>query len=578
MSGPIAIQGIGVDTSIGTAIGKVLMLSRGAIQAEPGMVPQSKVEAEIERFFSAVDQAAGQLREVRNQIPDDTPPDIIEFIDTHLLMLEDKAISEAPAQTIREEGCSAEWALQLRRDQLMRVFEDMQDAYLRTRKDDLEHVVNRILHILHGGKNSDPAEIAGHIIVSEDLTPADAIMLHHRGAIGFITEYGSPMSHTAILARSLGIPAVVGAHGATSHLHSGELVIVDARHGSVLANCDDACLRFFHQRLEQELARRHALHDLKDAPAISLDGRTIELLANIELPEDTETAIEGGCAGVGLYRTEFLYMNREELPTEEEHFQAYKQVVEGMAEQPVTIRTLDLGADKQCEHQPEPASCTNPALGLRAIRLCLKETDIFRVQIRAILRVSALGNVRMMIPMLTNLWEAAQARQIIDEELQTLLQRGIEVDPAMPVGAMIETPAAALTAESFARLFDFLSIGTNDLIQYTLAVDRADDAVNHLYDALHPAIVMLIQQVLKAGISTGKPVAMCGEMAGTPKYIPLLLGMGLKSLSMHPASLLEIKQLIRSLNIAQLEQKTAAILQDLQHEDLNELLQTLSSV
>ncbi|WP_456408122.1 phosphoenolpyruvate--protein phosphotransferase [Thiolapillus sp.] len=578
MSGPITIQGIGVDTSIGTAIGKVLMLSRGAIQAEPGMVPQSKVEAEIERFFSAVDQAAGQLREVRNQIPDDTPPDIIEFIDTHLLMLEDKAISEAPAQTIREEGCSAEWALQLRRDQLMRVFEDMQDAYLRTRKDDLEHVVNRILHILHGGKNSDPAEIAGHIIVSEDLTPADAIMLHHRGAIGFITEYGSPMSHTAILARSLGIPAVVGAHGATSHLHSGELVIVDARHGSVLANCDDACLRFFHQRLEQELARRHALHDLKDAPAVSLDGRTIELLANIELPEDTETAIEGGCAGVGLYRTEFLYMNREELPTEEEHFQAYKQVVEGMAEQPVTIRTLDLGADKQCEHQPEPASCTNPALGLRAIRLCLKETDIFRVQIRAILRVSALGNVRMMIPMLTNLWEAVQARQIIDEELQTLLQRGIEVDPAMPVGAMIETPAAALTAESFARLFDFLSIGTNDLIQYTLAVDRADDAVNHLYDALHPAIVMLIQQVLKAGISTGKPVAMCGEMAGTPKYIPLLLGMGLKSLSMHPASLLEIKQLIRSLNIAQLEQKTAAILQDLQHEDLNELLQTLSSV
>ncbi len=573
----LAIQGIGVDTNISTAIGKVLMLARGSIQAKPGMVPHNEIEAEIERFFRAVTQAAEQLRDVRKQIPKDTPADILEFIDTHLLMLEDKAISEAPAQTIRDEGCSAEWALQLRRDQMMKVFEDMEDAYLRTRKDDLDHVVNRILHILQGGKNSDPTEISGHIIVSEDLTPADVIMLHHRGATGFVTEYGSPMSHTAILARSLGIPAVVGAHGATSQLNSGELVVIDARHGSVLADCDDNCLLFFRQRLEQEQARRHALHNLKDAPAVSLDGQEIELLANIELPEDTATAIEGGCRGVGLYRTEFLYMNRDELPTEEEHFLAYKQVVEGMREQSVIIRTLDLGADKQCEHQPQPSSCTNPALGLRAIRLCLKETGIFRVQVRAILRASALGNVRLMIPMLTNLWEARQARQIIDEELQSLLYQGIEVNPQIPVGAMIETPAAALTAESFARIFDFLSIGTNDLIQYTLAVDRADDGVNHLYDALHPAVIMLIQQVVQAGITTGKQVAMCGEMAGTPKYIPLLLGMGLKSLSMHPASLPEAKQLIRSLNITHLEQKTALILQNLLHEDLEKALQELGA-
>ncbi|WP_456415652.1 phosphoenolpyruvate--protein phosphotransferase [Thiolapillus sp.] len=573
----LAIQGIGVDTSISTAIGKVLMLSRGNIQAEPGMIPHNQIEAEISRFLRAVQQASAQLQDVRKQIPEDTPADILEFIDTHLLMLEDKAISEAPVQTIREEGCSAEWALQLRRDQMMRVFEDMEDAYLRTRKDDLDHVVNRILHILQGGKNSDPTEISGHIIVSEDLTPADAIMLHHRGATGFVTEYGSPMSHTAILARSLGIPAVVGAHGATSQLRSGELVVIDARHGSVLAGCDDSCLLFFRQRLEQEQARRHALHNLKDAPAISLDGRKIELLANIELPEDTETAVEGGCRGVGLYRTEFLYMNREELPTEEEHFLAYKQVVEGMREQPVIIRTLDLGADKQCEHQPQPTSCANPALGLRAIRLCLKETGIFRTQIRAILRASALGNVQLMIPMLTNLWEARQARRIIDEELQSLLHQGVEINPQIPVGAMIETPAAALTAESFARMFDFLSIGTNDLIQYALAVDRADDGVNHLYDALHPAVIMLIQQVVQAGITTGKPVAMCGEMAGTPKYIPLLLGMGLKSLSMHPASLPEAKQLIRNLNITHLEQKTALILQNLLHEDLEKALLELEA-
>ncbi len=571
----LAIQGIGVNASINTAIGKVLMLSRGNIQAEPGMISANDIPAEIERFFAAVEQAAAQLKDVRKQIPDDTPADILEFIDTHLLMLEDKAISEAPAQTIREEGCSAEWALQLRRDQMMRVFEEMEDAYLRTRKDDLEHVVNRILHILQGANNSDPTEISGHIIVSEDLTPADAIMLHHRGAIGFVTDYGSPMSHTAILARSLGVPAVVGAHGATQQLHAGELVVVDAEHGSILSGCDNACLLFFRQRLEQEQAHQHALHDLKDAPAVSLDRQHIELLANIELPEDTDTAIEGGCRGVGLYRTEFLYMNRDALPTEEEHFQAYKQVTQGMGRQPVTIRTLDLGADKQCEHQPDSSSCTNPALGLRAIRLCLKETSIFRIQIRAILRASALGNVQLMIPMLTNIWEGQQARKIIEEEMQLLTQQNISFNPDIPIGAMIETPAAALTAESFARVFDFLSIGTNDLIQYTLAVDRADDGVNHLYDALHPAVIMLIQQVVQAGLTQGKPVSMCGEMAGTPKYIPLLLGMGLKTLSMHPSSLPEAKQLIRHLNISQLEQKTVAILQNLETQDLEAALESL---
>jgi phosphotransferase system enzyme I (PtsI) len=571
----LAIQGIGVSASINTAIGKVLMLSRGNIQAEPGMISASRIPAEIKRFFSAVEKAAAQLKDVRKQIPEDTPDDILEFIDTHLLMLEDKAISEAPAQTIRDEGCSAEWALQLRRDQMMRVFEEMEDAYLRTRKDDLEHVVNRILHILQGANNSDPTEISGHIIVSEDLTPADAIMLHHRGAIGFVTEYGSPMSHTAILARSLGVPAVVGAHGAIQQLQAGELIVVDAEHGSVLSGCDNPCLLFFRQRLEQEQAHQHELHNLKDAPAISLDSQHIELLANIELPEDTNTAIEGGCRGVGLYRTEFLYMNRDALPTEEDHFQVYKQVTEGMGTQPVTIRTLDLGADKQCEHQPESVACANPALGLRAIRLCLKETGIFRTQIRAILRASALGNVQLMIPMLTNIWEGRQARRIIEEEMQVLSQQDIPFNPKIPIGAMIETPAAALTAESFARVFDFLSIGTNDLIQYTLAVDRADDGVNHLYDALHPAVIMLIQKIVQAGRIQGKPVAMCGEMAGTPKYIPLLLGMGLDNLSMHPSSLPEVKQLIRRLNVSQLERKTTVILQNLQNHDLEKSLDSL---
>ncbi|WP_457673969.1 phosphoenolpyruvate--protein phosphotransferase [Thiolapillus sp.] len=564
----IAIQGIGVSSGISTAIGKVLMLSRGSIQAEPGMVPPGDIEAEVQRFFNAVQVASRQLMDIRKEIPPDTPPDILEFIDTHLLMLQDKAISEAPAQTIRNEGCSAEWALQLRRDQLLRVFEDMEDAYLRTRKDDLDHVVNRIMVILQGEGRKDPLEIAGHVIVSEDLTPADAIMLHHRGACGFITDFGSPMSHTAILAASLGIPAVVGAHGASSRLRSGELVVVDAANGTVLADCSEQDIRFFEKRLHRERERRNALQTLRDTPAETRDGTRIELQANIELPEDVQAVRNEGGDGIGLYRTEFLYMNRDQLPTEEEHYQAYVRVIEGMDGRPVTIRTLDLGADKQCEHQPEPAACINPALGLRAIRLCLKETDIFRVQIRAILRASTHGPVRLMIPMLTNLWEARQAREIIDEEKHRLAEQGIAMDKALPVGAMIETPAAALTADAFADRFDFLSIGTNDLIQYTLAVDRADDSVNHLYDPLHPAVLILIRKVLEAGRQCGKPVAMCGEMAGTPRYTPLLLGLGLRTLSMHPASLPEVKQLIRGLDLQQLTHRVEKLLRNPSAYDL----------
>jgi len=543
----ISLLGIGVEAGMGTAIGPALILASGRIQVEPRMLDHGNVEQEVERFLQAVRSAARELRQIRDQIPPDTPADILEFIDTHLLMLQDKAISETPAQLIRDEGCSAEWALQLRRNQLIRVFEEMEDAYLRTRRDDLDHVVNRIMGILVGEKNQAPGEVKGHIIVCEDLTPADAILLHHQGAVGLVTEFGSPMSHTAILARSLGLPAVVGAHGATRLLQAGETLVVDAGNGAVLAECEAGTLEFFRHQLLQESSRRHSLQALKDAPAVTRDGESITLLANIELPEDITAVLESGALGIGLYRTEFLYMNRQALPNEEEHLQAYLKVVQGMKGRAVTIRTLDLGADKQCEHQPEPAACINPALGLRAIRLCLKETAIFRTQIRAILRASVEGQVRLMLPMLTNLWEAQHARAIIDDEIHNLLSEGIPVDAQIPVGAMIETPAAAITAEQFASMFDFLSIGTNDLIQYTLAVDRSDDSVAHLYDPLHPAVLQLIRHVVEACEKSGTPVSICGEMAGDPHYLAPVLGMGLKTLSMHPASLLEAKQLIREL-------------------------------
>lgn len=566
----ISITGIGVGSGIKTAIGHVTLLTHGAAHIEPRWVLNSDIEKEVHRFYKAVDAAENQLRDIRQQIPADTPMDILEFIDTHLLMLDDKAISEAPVEIIRHEGCSAEWALQLRRDAMVKVFEEMEDPYLRTRKDDLDHVVNRIQKVLLGQTDDNQDELRNTIVLAEDLTPADAILLHHKGALGFITEFGSPNSHTAILARSLGIPTVVGAHGATHHIHAGELVILDATNGVVLADCDSQAVQFFKQLQDTEHSRSLSLKSLLDTEAVTRDGLKLGLQANIELAEDVAAANANGADGIGLYRTEFLYMNRMSAPSEEDHFLAYQEIIEGLPGMPVTIRTLDLGADKQCDYQTELASCNNAALGLRAIRLCLKEPEIFRIQIRAILRVSALGSVRIMIPMLTNIWEARQARAIIEDEARNLEKQGIAFDPNVPIGAMIETPAAALCADSFADYFDFLSIGTNDLIQYTLAVDRADDTVNHLYDPLHPAILKLIKYTITAGKNAGKPVAMCGEMAGDPRYIPLLVGMGLEVFSMQPGSLLEAKQCIQELEKGRLVKQVENLMSKVEFLDVEE--------
>ena len=557
----VAICGIGVTGGVNTAIGKAMLLAGDEPYIEPSVIPANAVEQEVKRFRRAVAKAVQQLHDLRHQIPASTPADILEFIDTHLLMLEDKAISEAPVHSIREEGYSAEWALQLRRNQLIKVFDEMEDPYLRSRKDDVDHVVNRIQNILLGRSEIRLLELDSHIVVARDLTPADIILLHNQGVRGLITEFGSPMSHTAILARSLGIPTIMGAHNVTRHIHDHETLVIDAENGVALVECDDQCIRFFQRRLEAEETHKRSLKPLSQTVAQTRDGHQLQLLANIELPEDVRSAAETGAQGIGLYRTEFLYMNRPTLPSEEDHFQAYLQVVTGMPDALVTIRTMDLGADKQCEYYPQSIASSNPALGLRAIRLCLKEIEIFRIQIRAILRVSCFGQVRLMIPMLTNLWEAHHARALIDDEIHNLQRAGVAVDQNIPIGAMIETPAAAMTAAGFARVFDFLSIGTNDLIQYTLAVDRADDSVAHLYDPLHPAILLLIKGIIDAADRSGTQLGMCGEMAGDPNYIPLLIGMGLIELSMHPASLLEAKQLIQQLDYLQLKQQVHSLMQ-----------------
>ena len=579
----LACTGIGIGAIRSIAIGEAYLLQRGNIEARRRWVMPSDVEAEIARFRHAVDIARQNLRAVHEHIPGTTPSDIAAFIDTHLLMLEDAALVEAPVEIIQQQHCAAEWALQLRRNALVRVFDEMDDPYLRTRKDDVDHVVNQIQKALMDGDEKGAAaespDLCGKIILAPDLSPADTILMRKQGIAAFITEYGGPMSHTAILARSLGIPAVIGVRHATQHLQHGEQLIVDGTQGVVLAGADERTLTHFRKLLTKELAHTASLQELLHEKASTIDGQEITLMANIELAEDIETTRSVGAAGVGLYRTEFLYMNRDEPPDEEEHFEAYKGVVEGLNGTPITIRTLDLGADKEVDGCcPRAQTACNPALGLRAVRLCLKEPDLFRPQLRAILRASALGPVSIMIPMLSNLQELRQTKDLVEETKLALKKEGIAFDAEIPIGGMIEVPAAALAAGSFARHLDFLSIGTNDLIQYTLAIDRIDDEVNYLYDPLHPSVLRLIQMVIDAGKTYGKPVSMCGEMAGNPHFIPLLLGMGLRKFSMRPGSVLEAKRIIRGSDADKLGARVGDLMSRIDEENTVQLLAQLGDI
>ena len=563
----VSCVGIGVGAESRIAIGKAYLLGQGPVCITPSWIKPSEVEAEVLRFQQAVKSASAQLHRVRQQIPDDAPSDIVDFIDTHLLMIEDKAIGSGVAQLIREQCASAEWALQQHRDTLVQVFEQMDDTYLRTRRDDLDHVVKRIQKILMQGDDEHHDQLADCIVLAEDLSPADVILLSNQQIAGFVTDFGGPMSHTAILARSLGLPAIVGARGASQCLQHGELLVLDTRYGCALANCAPSILSYYEDEREFQQARALLLREHSAEPAVTEDGERIELLANIELATDVEAAMLNGADGIGLYRTEFLYMNRRDVPDEEEHYAAYREVIDGMCGRPVTIRTLDLGADKQAMDGKLRSSGGNPALGLRAIRLCLKEPELFRPQVRAILRASAHGDVRLMLPMLTNLWEVEQARNTIRQCQQELQSEGIDYDSSMRVGGMIEVPAAALSARAFAESLDFLSIGTNDLIQYTLAIDRIDDEVNYLYDPFHPAVLQLIGQVIEQASKANTPVSMCGEMAGDARFVPLLLGMGLRSFSMQPAALLDVKQQLRSLDAAALISKADDFLRQMHNQD-----------
>jgi len=550
-----------IAVSRGVAIGAVHRIGGTDLDIPEYRIAAQDVDAEIARYETAAADARAQLQAIREQIPKNAPSEIGAFIETHLLMMDDTTLTEAVAARIREVHCNAEWALKQQSEYLVEVFDQMDDAYLRTRRDDVIHVTARVQRVMLKQERALDTGRASNgpppVIVADELTPADIILLHQQGVAAFVTEHGGPLSHSAILARSLRIPAIVGMHAARRLLADDETVIIDGEAGHVLAGPDESALAFYRHRQKRDERYRRMLGVLRDEPAISGDGIRVSMLANVELPDDATDAAEVGVEGIGLYRTEFLYMNRADSPSEDEQLAAYRQVLSAV-DGPVTIRTLDLGADKTVGRPAKMA--TNPALGLRAIRLCLKETGMFRIQLRALLRASSEGHLRIMLPMISTIQEMRQARHLIDEVKNELDNEDIAYDRDIKIGAMIEVPAAALAAPMLARYCDFFSLGTNDLIQYTLAIDRIDDEINYLYDPLHPAVLQLIRMTIDAGRAAGISVSMCGEMASDKRYTALLLGLGLTEFSMHPASVLEVKRAVMGADVARLRQRTTEIL------------------
>lgn len=576
----LSLQGTGV--SPGIAIGPVHILHRDTLEIVEYSLAGDIIHEEIMRFEQALDLARQYLQRIKEQIPVHTQSDIAAFIDTHLLMLDDSTLTKRPVEIIQTRRCNAEWALKLQRDALVRVFDEMDDPYLRTRRDDVDHLVNTIQRILlnspiyHQVGHLQEHRLSGHIIVADDLSPADTVLMQHQGVGGFVTESGGPTSHTAILARSLGIPAVVGAHHARQFLLDYETVVLDGQKGFVCATPDIHSMQHYLQekRRQQSVSEQHRRN--RDLVAITRDGLRVSLNTNIELPEDLEATLQSGAEGIGLYRTEYLFMNRDEAPDEDEQFEAYRDVVEQLDGKPVTIRTLDLGADKQVNGINETQAGANPALGLRAIRLCLQEPGLFFPQLRAIFRASAYGPVRLMLPMISNTQELMLILRHIDLIKHQLREKSIPFDPQLPVGGMIEVPAAAINASMLCEYLDFLSIGTNDLIQYTLAIDRIDDTVNYLYDPFNPAVLKLIAMVLEAGERAALPVTMCGEMAGDTQCTQLLLGMGLRNFSMHPKALAEVKQVILQTEVSPLQDKIKQLLASRTHEQFHSILSKIT--
>jgi phosphotransferase system enzyme I (PtsI) len=560
----------GIPVSRGIAIGRAHLLAPAALDVKHYLVAEEQVEAEVARLQQALAQVHKELQTLWNELPKDAPTELGAFIDVHALILSDPMISEAPLDIIRARHYNAEWALLTQIDELSAQFDEIEDLYLRERKADIQQVAERVLKVLMGTEQILPPKAGGEdeaqpqmIIVAHDISPADMLQFRDRSFIGFVTDVGGQNSHTAIVARSLDIPAAVGMSGASTLIEQDDWLIIDGDAGVVIANPSALILNQYRERQGAAARARKKLQKLKKTPAITKDGTEITLLANIELPDDCPAAMEAGANGVGLFRSEFLFMGRNsKIPSEDEQFEQYKKAVVAMKGRPVTIRTLDIGADKPLDQSEQTA--LNPALGLRAIRYCLAEPQIFLTQLRAILRASAFGKVRILIPMLAHAFEIDQSLAMIAQAKAELREQGVKFDDAVDVGAMIEIPAAALALPMFVTRMDFLSIGTNDLIQYTLAIDRVDYEVAHLYNPLHPAVLQLISMTIAAGHKAGIDVAVCGEMAGDIKLTRLLLGMGLREFSMHPAQLLSVKQEILNSDLARIVPQTRKIMRSME--------------
>jgi phosphotransferase system enzyme I (PtsI) len=578
----------GIPVSRGISIGRAHLLTPAALDVKHYLVPEEQVESEVTRLQSAIAEVHHNLQELWTALPKDAPTELGAFIDVHVLILSDPMISEAPLDIIRSRHYNAEWALVTQIDELSAQFDEIEDPYLRERKHDIQQVAERVLKVLMGTALSAPPQAPADedqfqpqmIVVAHDISPADMLAFRDRSFVGFVTDVGGQNSHTAIVARSLDIPAAVGMSQASRLIEQDDWVIVDGDAGVVICNPSALVLEQYRARQAALIKARKRLLKLKKTPAITKDGTPVTLLANIELPDDCGPALEAGAVGVGLFRSEFLFMGRGpqglRVPDEDEQFEQYRKAVLAMKGRPVTIRTLDVGADKPLD--PTEHTALNPALGLRAIRYCLAEPQMFLTQLRAILRASAFGKVRILIPMLAHAFEIDQSLAMIEQAKAQLREQNIKFDDSIEVGAMIEIPAAALALPMFVKRMDFLSIGTNDLIQYTLAIDRVDYEVAHLYNPLHPAVLNLIAMTIDAGRKAGIDVAVCGEMAGDVKLTRLLLGMGLREFSMHPAQLLAVKQEILASDLKPLTTRTRRILRTMEPADIAEAVEQLQSL
>lgn len=574
----------GIPVSRGIAIGRAHLLTPAALDVKHYLVAEEHLEAEVRRLQDAIAEVHRGLQALWTDLPKDAPTELGAFIDVHALILSDPMISEAPLEIIRTRHYNAEWALVTQIDELSAQFDEIEDPYLRERKADIQQVAERVLKVLMG--SAQPAAVADDeyrpqmIVVAHDISPADMLQFRDRSFIGFVTDVGGQNSHTAIVARSLDIPAAVGMSQASQLIEQDDWVIIDGDAGVVIANPSALVLHQYRDRQAAQVRARKKLLKLKKTPAVTRDGVQVAMLANIELPDDCPAALESGAEGVGLFRSEFLFMGRtghqQKMPGEDEQFEQYRNAVVAMKGRPVTIRTLDIGADKPLD--PTEHNALNPALGLRAIRYCLAEPQLFLTQLRAILRASSYGKVRILIPMMAHAFEIDQSLAMIEQAKAQLRDAGHKYDTAVEVGAMIEIPAAALSLPMFVRRMDFLSIGTNDLIQYTLAIDRVDYEVAHLYNPLHPAVLQLIAMTITAGQKAGIDVAVCGEMAGDVKLTRLLLGMGLREFSMHPAQLLSVKQEILNCELARLAPQTRKILRATEPAAIHEAVEQLQSI